>query len=445
MHTAAEKKIISLLHDREFTVGRRSSCDQVVAHSAVSSIHFTIYTVKFDDSSAPLVYCWDRSRNGTFHNRRIIGHDRRILLSDGDELEIRHACSFEFHQQRAGPWTAGDPTLDEDRPHIKDYEISSRALGHGTFGRVLLATERKSGRQVACKIIDTRGNSIRMIKAKTEIAILQRLRHPNVVSVYDGLVIRNRIYILEDLITGGDLFSYLSDGENMSSIPEAEALLITFQILKALEYLHRNNVIHRDLKLDNILRVSQHPGARVVLIDFGISKYVRDGARRMTTVVGTPEYAAPEVGFAGLAPAAGTQRKFAKTEKSGYDKKCDLWSLGVILHILLSGISPFYDVSQNSKRMALKAVSGKLDLSNQYWKDISPAAKSLVRRLLCVDPETRYSVEECFEHSWIANQLSVLESIYQEKIVAGWQPPPDEQHRLSLADSQSADGDGGLV
>lgn len=127
------------------------------------------------------MYCWDKSRNGTFHNRRLIGRDKRVLLSDGDELEVRHACSFTVHQRGQKIMETHelvDAVLDEDRRDIEPYEISSRALGHGTFGRVLLATERGAGgRQVACKVIDTKGNSLRMVKAKTEVAILQRLRH----------------------------------------------------------------------------------------------------------------------------------------------------------------------------------------------------------------------------------------------------------------------------
>ncbi|KAK9456110.1 kinase-like domain-containing protein [Dipodascopsis uninucleata] len=423
MRTKTEEKVIPINRNQRVTFGRNSNCEQVISHSAVSNEHFTIYSVVFDETNTPLVYCQDRSRNGTFFNGRTIGKGHSVLLSNLDRIEIRHACSIVFHQDNER--TLLDLILRDDSKEMPEYEISQRVIGKGTFGKVFLATSRLRARQLACKIIETNGAISRMTRAKMEVSILQRLCHPNVVTVHDTYVIKNRIYIFEDLITGGDLFSYLVRGETLSPISETEALVIIFQILKALQYLHSCNVVHRDLKLDNILLVTHSPGARVVLIDFGISKYVV-GGRRMTTVVGTPEFSAPEVGFDDLLRE--------NHPRTGYDKKCDMWSLGVILHILLSGMSPFYDPSENAALIARNAREGRLYLSSSAWTTVSSAAKDFVRKLICVNPVDRLSVGECFDHPWIAAHLDELENIYSKKIVADWMPPVS---RPAISVSQS--------
>ncbi|KAJ8102134.1 kinase-like domain-containing protein [Lipomyces tetrasporus] len=428
LRTNNQEKILPIYRGTQFTVGRKITCNEVVTHSAVSNEHFTIYIVVFDETSVPLVYCWDRSRNGTFLNGKTIGKGQRVLLSDGDLIEIRHACAFTFHQSNEKVFY--DSVLETDRLVMTDYEISQRVIGKGTFGRVFLATNKKTSRQLACKVIETGGSVSRMAKARTEVAILERLCHPNVVSVHDTFIIGNRIYIFEDLITGGDLFSYLIKGETLGPVPEAEALVIVFQILKALEYVHSKNVAHRDLKLDNILLVSQNPGSRIVLVDFGISKYVI-GSRRMTTVVGTPEFSAPEVGF------ADSLRQ--KNHRSGYDFKCDLWSLGIVLHILLSGISPFYDSTENTSSIARNARECRLNLNGAAWANISRSAKDLVKRLICVNPDQRFSVQQCFTHPWIRAHMSDLLSIYETKLIKDWQSPM--KHHVISNDVSNEDVD----
>ncbi|KAK9449694.1 kinase-like domain-containing protein [Limtongia smithiae] len=388
------EQALAIWSGTDFTVGRSATSTCVITHGAVSSEHLTIYSVLFDEISTPLVYCWDKSLNGTFHNGKIIGRDRRVLLCDGDRIDIRHACSFTFCQSYGKPSLAF--LMDEKEKVCKNrFDILPRTIGHGSFGRVYLAWDKSRGRQVACKVIETGGAPRRIAKAKTEITILRKLCHPNVVTIHDAV----------PLITGGDLFSYLSDGTSLCAVSEAEALVITFQILKALEYLHANNVAHRDLKLDNVLRVSHDPGARVVLVDFGISKAIPP-AKRMTTVVGTPEFSAPEVGFADTTAV-----------RPGYDTKCDVWSLGVILHILLSGISPFYDTSESARQISLNARACVLKMSGPHWDGVSFSGRDLVRRMLCVEPENRYSVAECFGHAWIAGQREMLEGVYERRIV----------------------------
>ncbi|KAK9474867.1 kinase-like domain-containing protein [Dipodascopsis tothii] len=399
--TPAGVRALAIGRDRPVVVGRRPGCDEVVAHAAASSVHFEIYVVVFDDAHAPLVYCRDLSRNGTFHNDRVIGRNRSVLLVSGDRI-----VSFRFFQHGAA--AEPDSVLDEDRTALGRYDVVDRVIGRGTFGRVYLAVDRVQRRQVACKVIETGGRPARAIKARTEVAILRRLNHPNVIGVHETFAIRDRIYIFEDLITGGDLFSYLVRGDVLHALGETETMVIVWQVLKALEYLHTNDVVHRDLKLDNILLVSASPGTRVVLVDFGISKCMR-GVRRMNTVVGTPEFSAPEVGFG--EPGA---------RRTEYDAKCDLWSLGVVLHILLSAVSPFYDPSENGARMAARARAGRLHLTDGPWDAVSEPAKDLVRRLLCVQPAKRYSIEDCYAHPWLAAHAADLDHVYNTNIVRDW-------------------------
>lgn len=210
--------------------------------------------------------------------------------------------------------------------------------------------------------------------------------------------------IFQDLACGGDLFSYLVCDGYLRAISEKEAILIVFQLMKALHFLHKNlRIIHRDIKLDNVLLELPIPQSKIYLCDFGIAKYI--GHKRTRTCVGTLEYSAPEVFKTEIS---------GKTSIQPYGFKSDMWSLGIVTHILLSGISPFYsDVREN---IINGTRIGKLNFNKPQFQKVSQSAKSFIKRLLVVDPQSRMDINDCFEHVWIKLNRPKLEKFYRDKI-----------------------------
>lgn len=210
-------------------------------------------------------------------------------------------------------------------------------------------------------------------------------------------------------------------------MPESEAIFITYQLLCALDYLHnQQNTIHRDLKLDNVLLEEPIPGSRIFLCDFGIAKRLSTLKQRTTTVVGTVEYSAPEIFSTSLeleeeAASFTLNLKQNMSNKDGYDYKCDMWSLGVVVHILLSGISPFYN-EETDIQIVKAAATGILNLDKFNWHTVSYEAKDFVKNLLQVNPSVRFNVVHCFEHPWIASRKRQLDQIYELKIRNNWCP-----------------------
>eukprot|EP00003_Mantamonas_plastica_P032449 TRINITY_DN880_c2_g1_i2.p2 TRINITY_DN880_c2_g1~~TRINITY_DN880_c2_g1_i2.p2 ORF type:complete len:192 (-),score=69.35 TRINITY_DN880_c2_g1_i2:19-594(-) len=168
-----------------------------------------------------------------------------------------------------------------------------------------------------------------------EVDILKRLDHPGIIRYVDfDDSDPEFLYLVIEYVSGGDLFDRL---ESKQKYTEDEARELLGNLLEALYYLHTNECCHRDLKPENILMASKHDDTQIKLTDFGLAKVL--GANTvMTTVCGTPQYVAPEV-----------IENMSGSEHHAYGVKCDLWSCGVILYVLLSGIPPFYDRKQGGK------------------------------------------------------------------------------------------------
>ena len=216
-------------------------------------------------------------------------------------------------------------------------------------------------------------------------------------------------------MTAGDLFSYI-EAKN-GKLLESEAAVITRQVLIALCFLHEKNIVHRDLKPDNILMTSMSVGCRVVLTDFGAARRIAHCRQRMTSIAGTDEYCAPEVNIDTLPMKAKKQK--------GYSMSVDMWSLGCITVILLTGGSPFIDAStdQYSQRLANECNLVALEQNSRDWQEVRFRPKHFVGRLLCLDEEHRMTAEQALNHEWFSNDLhkTNFEELY-ERTVKHWHP-----------------------
>ncbi|EPX73313.1 CAMK/RAD53 protein kinase Mek1 [Schizosaccharomyces octosporus yFS286] len=381
---------ISIKKYEDVTVGRGNANTYQLIQSTASYRHFRVYSVLVDDDMDPLVYCQDLSSNGTFLNHCLIGKGNVVLLSDGDILDVRHCASFLYQQKN---------TTDDDYHHEYDgeeFSITHRLLGTGGFSRIYMAIENKTGRQYACKIIEKRKVSSSRFYDDHEVSILKKLNHPNIVHVAMDYNSENQFFIFEELVTGGDLFSYLT---KMGTVPEVTCLFIMYQLLQALGYLHSQNIAHRDLKLENILIVSSSDSVfRIILTDFGVARCMENG-KRMSTFVGTLEYTAPEV-----RDLKGRSRRY-KELNMGYGKEVDIWSLGIIMYLLLSGNSPIF------------SMEGNIVFEDAIWRTVSRQAKDLICSFLQKEPSERPTVEEALEHPWFYRHKSRLDKLYKTRIL----------------------------
>ncbi|KAL7276888.1 hypothetical protein RUND412_000128 [Rhizina undulata] len=396
--TSGGQTVLHYDANRELTIGRQPSSDFPIPHPACSNTHFRIYAIIYEVHHDPLIYCEDLSLNGTYLNGRRIGKGGSVLLSHGDTL---------------------DYVPEKDKNIFPPYTITPRFLGGGAYGKVFMAQHAHTSRQLACKIISltpattTTATASASKRARMraqfmrEVEILKNLSHPNIITVHRAFTTVGRIYIFEDLITGGDLFSLIA---TRGRLEETEAMVVVWQVLKALEYLHGMGIAHRDLKPDNILCTSTTPGSRIVLTDFGAAKhFALSSSSRMTSTVGTAEYTAPEI-----VPLPNLPR--------GYTSAVDLWSLGIIVHVLLSGSTPFITSHASPPADAVLALARKCDLSrldSTDWAGTSSCAKDFIRRLICVDPGQRLTVSGAREHRWLARHEAELESVYA-RAVRGW-------------------------
>ncbi|XP_059213065.1 serine/threonine-protein kinase D3-like [Centropristis striata] len=299
------------------------------------------------------------------------------------------------------------------------YQIfADEVLGSGQFGIVYGGKHRKTGRDVAIKIIDKmRFPTKQESQLRNEVAILQNLHHPGIVNLECMFETPEQVFVVMEKLHGDMLEMILSSEK--SRLPERLTKFLVTQILVALRHLHFKNIVHCDLKPENVLLASAEPFPQVKLCDFGFARIIGEKSFRRS-VVGTPAYLAPEV-----------------LRSKGYNRSLDMWSVGVIIYVSLSGTFPFNedeDINDQIQNAAFMYPSNP-------WKEISEHATDLINNLLQVKMRKRYSVDKSLSHPWLQDYQTWLDLrefetrrgeryITHESDDARWEEHADEQGLL---------------
>ncbi len=289
--------------------------------------------------------------------------------------------------------------VDQGKSNIKeDYEVDPKPLGSGGYGTVFKGKNKKTGAIRAIKKLITENiNKEEEDRFKREIELLKTTDHPNIIKLYEVYYSKRSIYLVMEKCDGGELFDDLIKRMDCGLMyTEKEVATIIKQVMLAVEYCHSNGICHRDLKPENLLFLknlkidSGHFDEKkkpikvqkideienpIKVIDFGLSKLIKHD---LVSKVGTAYYVAPEI------------------LEGDYDEKCDIWSAGVILYILLCGDPPFNGANDQIIYTKIKAM--KYTFSDKF-KNVSDEAKDLIRHML-VPQKERYNAKQVLEHNW---------------------------------------------
>jgi protein serine kinase H len=282
----------------------------------------------------------------------------------------------------------------EDKPHRKvakykakfdprvtaKYDIKA-LIGRGSFSRVVRVEHRITKQPYAIKMVDRlQGKEV----CESELNVLRRVRHMYIIQLIEVFESKDKMYMVMELATGGELFDRIIA---KGSFTERDATRVLYMVLDGVRYLHSLGITHRDLKPENLLYY--HPGhdSKILITDFGLSAFRKAGDGYMKTTCGTPEYIAPEI-----------------LKRIPYSCQVDMWAVGVITYILLSGTMPFDD--ENRTRLYRLILKAKYSYAGEHWKDVSPLAKDFIDKLLVVDAAERITASQAMKHPWITTMAA---------------------------------------
>lgn len=273
-----------------------------------------------------------------------------------------------------------DTILGKPYEDVKLHYTLGKELGRGQFGVTYLCTEHSTGQQYACKSISKKKLVTKNDKEdmRREIQIMQHLSGQECIVAFKGAYEdKQSVHLVMELCAGGELFDRIIAKGHYS---ERAAASICRAIVNVVHVCHFMGVMHRDLKPENFLLLDRSENAVLKATDFGLSVYIDEG-KVYKDIVGSAYYVAPEV----------LRRK--------YGKEIDIWSAGVILYILLSGVPPFW--ADTEKGIFDAVLKGDIDFESNPWPSISNSAKDLVRKMLTQDPKKRITPAQVLEHPWI--------------------------------------------
>ena len=322
------------------------------------------------------------------------------------EQPLAEASGFPYEYEYKSPApTTAPPMAPKGRAtgHLEDRYYFGRVLGMGSHSVVRAVTDKETGVQWACKCLTVELPSTSSCSEVTtssrttcapnvarprplqavylEIDLMFRLQHDGVAQIREWFQEGEKVSIILEYCKGKDFLQSIACTPS-GRLSEAESRSVTVQLLEVLQYVHDHDIVHRDLKLDNVMCVASSQGKRVKLLDFSLAADTLDGP--LTTACGTSYYAAPEV--------------ITCESSDGYSKQCDIWSLGVMLFMMLCGEMPFF--SEDTVELYERVKAGKYDMETPSWSSVSTDAKDLICRMLDVNPESRISSIDALKHPW---------------------------------------------
>lgn len=449
-------------------------------------VHCILYEQDPIANIAPFVYATDLSANGIYLKKSnseyadsqgsgiLMGRNSTFLLDHGDELRLSESVTLTYYSDKPVQETHLTSIQEREKSLFASrYLITGRLLGEGGYGKVLIGIHQETQRQLACKIIRldhlfacSPTNSLRQPtdSSKQEVSgtrkrwptrvtntfrefdILKDLSHPNIATIQKVFWSQNTIYMFQELVTGGDLFSFLEyKGGRIDSVC---ASVIIRQLLIGIKYLHDQDIVHRDLKPDNILMTSLEDGARVVITDFGSARFLPSESnphgstttklQRMFSLAGTLEFAAPEIYRVNPTVPA----------EQGYSKGVDMWSVGTITAAILSGETifsanrahPDYRIKSHEVIVGLSAQCDLSILDDEYhsvWSSIRDCPKDFIKRLLVLDENLRMTVSQALAHPWFSKEIYAadFENLYA-RCIKDWHPRTKDDRLVEAISSR---------
>lgn len=379
---------------REWTFGRnKNSCTYALPMEStrISNKHFKL-SITSDLNKDGKLMIQDTSTNGTWLNNSKLDKLKNYILTQGDEISVgngvpKDVIKFVVHL----------PVIRErEQGGIhKDFIVNDQVVGSGAFATVKKAIERSTGETFAVKIISKRKAFTSGLDGVTrELNILKNLDHPNIVKLKAFYEDDTDYYIVMEYVPGGDLMDFIAAYGAIEETPSKE---IARQIIEAIDHVHSKGISHRDLKPDNVLIAHDDPVV-VKITDFGLAKS-KESEGTMKTFCGTLAYLAPEVLSNKRTNVKKRYLGNGKVKEDSYSNKVDMWSIGCLLFVIMTGHLPFSGATQ--EQMFANISNGEFHEKSLIQKGVSPEGRDFITRLIEPDVELRLDAKQALRHPWL--------------------------------------------
>ncbi|KAL5287413.1 hypothetical protein ACFFRR_008367 [Megaselia abdita] len=315
------------------------------------------------------------------------------VCSTTDDESLRSSLKFPYYFLEP-PFTPRDVSIRRN-VNAKDLFDVISEVGRGKFGTVYKCKEKETGLTLAAKFVPIPKKEDRR-NVEREVEIMNSLQHHLIAQLYAAFEYQKMMCVVQELVEGGELFDRVVEDEFVLS--EKVCTVFIRQVCEAMEFIHKNNILHLDLKPENILCITK-TGNRIKIIDFGLARKY-DPDKKLQILFGTPEFVAPEV---------------VNFDCISYGT--DMWSVGVICYVLLSGISPF--MGETDIETMANVTVAKYDFDDEAFTQVSKEALDFISKLLVKDLSSRMTATQCLEHTWLKRKPKPKTATKPKKV-----PPP---------------------